>query len=279
MEETVIHRGVRSVENTAMAPGGSATHRIRTVLDFTHWEDSDPFLMLNEDWFTTGTFADHPHRGIETITYVIEGELRHFDNHGGKGSLHPGDAQWMTAGRGVIHNEDAHPEKPLHTLQLWINLPAAAKMTDPRYQDLRGTEVPVRRLPGAELRVFSGASGNVRASTLNHVPITMVDMRLDAHATVTQDIPAADNGFLYVLGGSGRFGVDRTPARSGQVVWLSRAAGEGRSEFTVQADEPLHAILWSGRPLQEPVVHYGPFVMNTEDQIMQAIEDFRAGKF
>jgi redox-sensitive bicupin YhaK (pirin superfamily) len=117
MENTIIQRGVRAVETTAMAPGGSATHRIRPVLDSEHWKDSDPFLMLNEDWFTTGTFADHPHRGIETVTYVIEGELLHFDNHGRSGALHPGDAQWMTAGRGVIHNEDAHAGKPLNTLQ------------------------------------------------------------------------------------------------------------------------------------------------------------------
>jgi redox-sensitive bicupin YhaK (pirin superfamily) len=97
MEDSIIRRGVSVVENTAMAPAGSATHRVRTVLDPVHWEDSDPFLLLNEEWFATGTFADHPHRGIETVTYVIEGELLHFDNHGGSDALHPGDAQWMTA--------------------------------------------------------------------------------------------------------------------------------------------------------------------------------------
>lgn len=279
MTNSTISRGVREVSEARMAPGGTATHRVHIVLDTDHWEDYDPFLLLMEDWYHSGTFADHPHRGIETVTYVIEGDLVHYDNHGGKGTLYPGDAQWMTAGRGVVHNEDAHPQKPLHTLQLWINLPENEKMTTPRYQDLRGAEVPTRRLPGAELRVYWGASGEVRSATLNHVPTTMVELRLDAQATITQDLPASYNGFVYVLSGSGRFGVDRTPARAGQIVWLSRTEGPGASEVSVSAEEPLRAILWAGEPLREPVVHYGPFVMNNEAQIAQAIEDFRAGNF
>ncbi len=214
----MLQRGLREVVNTHMEPGSSPTHRVRTVLEPGHWQAYDPFLLLNEDWFHAGTFADHPHRGFETVTYVLEGRLEHFDNRGGRGSLGAGDAQWMTAGRGVIHNENPDPQHPVHSLQLWVNLPAALKLVEPRYQDLRGSDMPVRRADGAEMRVFSGSSGDARASTSNHVPVTMVDFRLSPEAAVTQDLPAVYNGFFYLLEGSGRFGVAETKAHAGQVV-------------------------------------------------------------
>jgi redox-sensitive bicupin YhaK (pirin superfamily) len=114
--------------------------------------------MMAEDWFQTGTFANHPHRGIETVTVVLEGHLAHRDNHGGEGLLGPGDVQWMTAGRGIIHAEDPVEGETVHSLQLWVNLPRALKMTEPRYQDLSKAQIPVRRENGAQVRVFSGAS-------------------------------------------------------------------------------------------------------------------------
>jgi hypothetical protein len=277
-EERTVQRSVIDIVTPRIQPGHGRDHRVRLVLEPGHWEAYDPFLMMAEDWFTPGTFGDHPHRGIETVTLVLEGELLHRDNHGGEGILKPGDAQWMTAGRGIIHLEEPHT--PLvHSLQLWVNLPARLKLTAPRYQDLRAADLPVRREPGAELRVYSGASNGVAAATRNHLPITMVDFKLEPGAAVTQAVPAHHNAFIYVLEGAGRFGAERKSAQAGQVLWLSREEREGTSEIAVQADSALHAVLWAGPPVQEPVVSYGPFVMNTEEEIRQAYADYQAGKF
>jgi redox-sensitive bicupin YhaK (pirin superfamily) len=273
-----VDRGVTRVSDAVLQAGGTDAHTVRLVLEPGNWEEYDPFLLMAEDWFTPGTFDDHPHRGIETVTFVLEGQLQHSDNKGGRGVLGPGDAQWMTAGKGIIHREEPHGPR-VHTLQLWINLPSDRKMTEPRYQDLRHADLPVRREPGALLRVFSGVSGSVAAATRNHVPITMVDMRLDAGAKVEQDLPARHNAFLYVIEGSGRFGRDATPAKAGQVVWFSRVEADAPSNISVRADEPLRAIFWAGLPVREPVFARGPFVMNTPEEVDQAYRDFREGRF
>jgi hypothetical protein len=273
-----MERTVARIDTPPIQAGHGRDHRVRLVLEPGHWAEYDPFLMMAEDWFPPGTFGDHPHRGIETVTLVLEGELRHSDNHGGAGLLAPGDAQWMTAGRGIIHREE--PATPLvHSLQLWVNLPASRKMTAPRYQDLRAADLPVRREPGARLRVYSGDSGGVSAKTENHVPITMVEFQVEPGAAVTHGLRAGDNAFLYVLSGTGRFGAEATPAQAGQVVWLSRDTADGPAEVRVQAETPLRAVLWSGPPVGEPVVSYGPFVMNTMDEIRQAFADYQAGRF
>jgi hypothetical protein len=247
-----VERTVAKVLDAAMRPGGTEAHAMRMVLEPGNWEEYDPFLIMAEDWFTAGTFGDHPHRGIETVTLVLEGQLQHSDNQGGKGILGPGDAQWMTAGRGIIQREEPHGPR-VHTLQLWINLPAAKKAAEPRYQNLRHADMPVRREPGALLRVFSGASGGVAATTKNQIPITMVEMRLDSGARVEQDLPARHNAFLYVIDGAGQFGRDAAAARAGQVAWFSRVEADAPSSIAVRADGPLRAILWGGVPIREPV--------------------------
>ena len=177
------------------------------VLKPRNWAETDPFLLMAEDWFSTNGFDWHPHRGIETITVVLEGELEHHDNRGGHGVLKPGDVQWMTAGRGILHREMAHNKQQVHTLQLWLNLPAENKMVEPTYQDLRGDKVSVRRQPGVEARVFSGRSGNIEATqkVSKYVPVTMLDVSLDGDkgTSFTQEIPAGDEGFVYVLSGMG----------------------------------------------------------------------------
>jgi redox-sensitive bicupin YhaK (pirin superfamily) len=270
-------RRVNRIVDTKVERGMHANHRVRLVLEPGRWAEHDPFLMLAEDWFDRGTFGDHPHRGFETVTLVLEGAIEHRDNHGGHGVLGPGDVQWMTAGRGVVHNEEAGPGGA-HSLQLWLNLPAALKMTEPRYQDLRGAEMPVRSEPGAELRLFSGSSGGVVAPTHTHVPITMIEMRLDAAATVALDVPLEERAFIYIITGSGRFGADRAAAAQGQVVWFEPSRS-GAPSIAVQADEPMHAVLWAGKPLREPVAARGPFVMNTPQEILEAFQDFQAGLF
>jgi quercetin 2,3-dioxygenase len=253
-------------------------HRVRQLLEPGNWAEYDPFLMLAEDWFVPGTFGDHPHRGFETVTLVLEGLVEHRDNHGGRGVLHPGDAQWMTAGRGVIHTEEAGAGGA-HTLQLWVNLPSSLKMSEPRYQDLRGADMPVRTEEGALLRVYSGSSGEVRAATRTHVPTTMVEILLEPGASAVQDLPASFNAFVAVLEGSGRFGSYGQEARASEVVWFERHLDQGSSEIAIEAIEKMRAILWAGEPIGEPVAARGPFVMNTNEELVQAMVDYQSGRF
>ena len=257
----------------------SSEHKMAVVLEPGNWAEFDPFLMMAEDWFRPGVFDFHPHRGIETITYVIEGTLEHYDNKGGQGQLAAGDAQWMTAGRGVIHKETPPTGQMTHSLQLWLNLKSTDKLTDPRYQDLHAQDLPVRRLEGATVRVFSGSSASVSVATQNHVPVTMVEMWLEPGASLSQDLPGSYNGFVYVLEGAGTFGSDHTVGQPNQVLWLGPGEGDQASEITVTATTKLHLLLWAGEPVKEPVVAYGPFVMNSQAEIKQAFADYQAGKF
>lgn len=271
-------RGIRRIK-TVQYQTNSPIHRNGFILEPGNWQEYDPFLMLAEDFFQKGTFDLHPHRGIETVTYVIEGTLEHFDNKAGEGKLEPGDVQWMTAGKGVIHKEDPAPGSTVHSLQLWVNLPSAQKLTEPRYQNLQSKDMPVRHEEKASIRVFSGSSKGVKAETLNHVPVTMVEIRLEPGAQVTQDLPGSYNGFLYILEGSGVFGSNEAEGHAGQVLFLSSAEKDTESEISLTAKEKLRLLLYAGEPVNEPVVAYGPFVMNTREQIQQAIVDYQSGKF
>jgi redox-sensitive bicupin YhaK (pirin superfamily) len=272
-------RGINRIWDVSARGAGGPHIAVGMVLEPGNWKAFDPFLMMAEDWFQQGTFDWHPHRGIETVTFMIEGKLKHEDNHGGYGVLEPGDVQWMTAGRGIIHTEDPLPGETVHSLQLWLNLPRANKMTEPRYQDLKAAEVPVREENGARVRVFSGASADVRANTLNYVPVTYVELLLDAGASITQTLPGSYNGFIYVLEGNGFFGKDETRGEQKQVLWLDTVNGAADSEITIRADQPLRALVVAGEPIGEPVVAHGPFVMNSEEEIRQAFQDYHAGKF
>jgi redox-sensitive bicupin YhaK (pirin superfamily) len=271
-------RTIRRI-NTVQYQSNSPIHRNGLLLEPGNWQEYDPFLLMAEDFFQRGTFALHPHRGIETVTFVIDGTLEHYDNKAGAGKLTAGDVQWMTAGRGVIHKEDPAPRSTVHSLQLWINLPRKDKMTEPRYQDLLSKDMPVYQQEGVLVRVFSGATRNMKAETLNYVPITMVEMAVDPGATFSPDLPGSYNGFLYVLEGSGKFGAEHTEAHAGQVLFLSSAEGAAESEISITANEKLRVLLYAGEPLGEPVVSYGPFVMNTQEEIRQAILDYQTGKF
>jgi redox-sensitive bicupin YhaK (pirin superfamily) len=272
-------RAISRVWQVETMPGGGSHLRVGQVLPPGNWAEFDPFLLMMEDWFQQGTFDFHPHRGIETVTYVLEGKLKHEDNHGGHGILGPGDVQWMTAGRGLIHSEDPLPGETVHSFQLWVNLPARHKMTEPRYQDLRSSDMPLREEQGARIRVFSGTSGSVSAPTRNVVPVTFVEIELEAGASVTQQLPGSYNGFVYIMDGKARVGVDETEAAGRHVLWLGAAGGVADSEITIRAVEPVRALLVAGQPLGEPVVARGPFVMNTKEQILQAFEDYQSGKF
>lgn len=267
-------RDVARIESPAIQTGMTPAHRVRPLVGTGDQAATDPFLLLMEDWFPIGVFDRHPHRGMETVTYVIDGAVDHYDNHGNSGSIGAGEVLWMTAGRGIVHNEIPANDQPVHLLQLWVNLPATAKLVPARFQELRAASVPVRREPGVEARVLSGASGSAVSATLNHAPVTMVEMRLEPGATFKQELPSGYNGFIVMLEGSGAVGSSAAAVRAGQIAWLTKSDAASVIDLAGGADG-LRAILFAGLPLGEPIVARGPFVMNTELEIQQTYAEFR----
>ncbi|MEU2434369.1 pirin family protein [Streptomyces sp. NPDC007861] len=255
----------------------------------------DPFIMMDqmgEVDYAPGEPKGtpwHPHRGFETVTYLIDGTFVHQDSNGGGGTIRNGDTQWMTAGSGLLHIE-APPEDLVmsgglfHGLQLWVNLPASDKMMDPRYQDIRGGQVQLLTSPdgGALLRVIAGELDGHEGPGITHTPITMIHATLRPGAQITIPWREDFNGLAYVLAGSGAVGAERRPVHMGQTAVF----GDGGS-LTVRADDKqsggpldgdLEIVLLGGRPIREPMAHYGPFVMNTREELQQAFEDFQKGR-
>jgi redox-sensitive bicupin YhaK (pirin superfamily) len=272
---TQVQRDIARIDHPEIMAGMSDAHRLRPLVPPGNWAGSDPFLLLVEDWFLENVFDQHPHRGFETVTYVIEGSIEHYDNHGNKGRLNPGDVQWLTAGRGLIHNEQPAVGQVTHILQLWVNLPSADKLVPARHQHLQADTVPVRREHGAEVRVFSGSSAGVTSPTQNYAPVTMVEIRLQPGARIEQDLPADYNGFVVVVEGSGAIGVSETETGRGAVAWLTPSAEPSAVTLT-GGDQGLRALLYAGQPLREPVAARGPFVMNTDAELAAGFAEFRA---
>ncbi|MFX4086901.1 pirin family protein [Sphingobium yanoikuyae] len=270
----INQREVSRVDTPSIQPGLSPAHKVRPLVESNDQIATDPFLLLMEDWFPIGVFDRHPHRGIETVTYIIEGAVDHYDNHGNSGQIAAGEALWLTAGRGLVHNEVPANDKPAHLLQLWVNLPAKSKMAPARFQEIHASTLPVRREDGVEVRVFSGSSGSAVSPTSNHAPVTMVEILLQPSATFRQELPAGYNGFVVVLEGDGKIGASQTPVAAGQVAWLTRCAEESNVSFA-GGDRPMRAILFAGLPIGEPIVARGPFVMNTVDEIDAAYAEYR----
>jgi redox-sensitive bicupin YhaK (pirin superfamily) len=241
----------------------------------------DPFLML--DAFGTdnpgdyiGGFPDHPHRGFETVTYMLEGRMRHRDSAGHEGLLGPGGVQWMTAGRGVIHSE--MPEQAdgrMEGFQLWLNLPAAQKMRAPWYRDIPAAEIPELEGPGLRVRVIAGRVGDTAGAVQREQTEPLfLDVHLQAGARFEQPLPVAHNAFVYVYRGALEIGGRAVPAQR-MAILANRADADGVA--LAAGPEGARAILVAGAPLREPIVQYGPFVMNSKEEIFQAVEDFRRG--
>lgn len=275
MTKMMSQRKVARIDTPSIGPGMSDKHKVRQLVPPTDFVATDPFLLLMEDWAGPGVFGPHPHRGIETVTYVIDGGVDHHDNHGNRGIIGPGEALWLTAGRGIVHDERPLDGKPVHLLQLWVNLPASDKLAPARFQELRAAALPIRREPGAEILVFSGCSGAAKAPTINHAPITMLEIKLQADVRFEQDLPAGYNALVVVLEGSGEFGPSAAEVRAGQVAWLSPSDNESAITMTGRG-ERLRAILFAGRPLREPVAARGPFVMNKQEELDAAFAEFRS---
>jgi redox-sensitive bicupin YhaK (pirin superfamily) len=245
-----------------MPQGANSQVRMKQlVIGAEGYEKTSPFLFLSEDWFAPpGGFEEHPHRGMQTVTIVLEGTLEHRDHTGAHGLLNAGDVQWMTAGRGVLHSE--MPKGDVHTLQLWLNLPAKMKMIPARYRDQRLKDVPTN----GPVRVYAGKSGTAEHMHGSDYPMWLLEIR----GSVEQEIPASYRGFVYMLEGSAKVG--GAALKEGDVGWFEPAEGQ----LSFQGD--FRALLFAGEPIDEPVVAYGPFVMNTRQEIVRAFEDYQAGR-
>jgi redox-sensitive bicupin YhaK (pirin superfamily) len=257
--------------------------KLNRVIGGPSLPDLDPFLMLDEFRSDKGAdyiagFPDHPHRGFETVTYMLAGRMRHGDNQGNTGLLRPGSVQWMTAGRGIVHSEMPEQEDGLMWgFQLWVNLPAKDKMTAPRYQDIEPEAIPtVKTDAGATVRVIAGAVEGTRGpvSAVATEP-TYLDVALPAGARFEHALPPEHAGFVYVFEGALTVGAGNDTVRRGELAVL----GPGKRVALAAGSEPGRAILVAGKPLREPIAKYGPFVMNTEMEIVQAIRDYQAGRF
>jgi hypothetical protein len=278
---------VRKVRGQSTSDGAGV--RLTRVIGTGALDSFDPFLLLDEfrsdnpNDYLAG-FPNHPHRGFETVTYMLDGEFEHEDSAGHKGTIAPGDVQWMTAGRGVVHSEMPTRlirEKGgrLHGFQLWVNLPARDKMIAPRYQEVKSAGIPEATSPDglARVRVIAGAALGVRAVIDTRIPITYQDWTLQPGAVVEQAVDASHHAITYVFQGKARIGRDARELKDGQLGILDEGDSV-RLEVPADATGPARLLLLSGRPIGEQVARYGPFVMNTEAEIMQAIEDYRAGR-
>lgn len=276
--------------------------RLRRAFGFGETDDFDPFLLLDdfrndrpEDYLKG--FPWHPHRGIETITYVLSGVVEHGDSLGNRGALGAGDVQWMTAGSGIIHQEmpQGDPEGRMHGFQLWANLPASLKMTSPRYQDVRAREIPeITDDDGTRARVICGSFWGVTGPVdgIAAEPIYL-DVSVPPGARKSLPVETSRHAFAYVFAGSGTFSnasgpravrtdtvADGPPVAAHEAGNRTLVVFDRGDEVTVQAGEQgIRFLLVSGKPLQEPVAWHGPIVMNTEEELRQAVAELRAGTF
>jgi redox-sensitive bicupin YhaK (pirin superfamily) len=261
---------------------------VRRPFPKASFSEFDPFLLLDEMGpmeLAPGEAKgapDHPHRGFETVTYLLSGDMEHKDSRGHAGRLKPGDVQWMTAGAGVIHSEMPSREFTraggrMHGFQLWVNLPQRDKMMHPRYQEIPNSQIPkATSADGLVMAsVIAGEAMGKKAVIETRTPIIYLHYRIEPGGAATQQVPGVYNAFAYVVEGEGLFGVEGERAWDGQMVLFAQDGDEVRIENRADAKGTLEVLLIAGVPLNEPIARYGPFVMNTEGEIRQAIEDYR----
>jgi quercetin 2,3-dioxygenase len=259
--------------------------RLRRSLGSAQLDHLDPFLLLDEfksdesSDYAAG-FPDHPHRGFETVTYMLAGAMEHRDHAGNRGFLQPGSVQWMTAGRGIVHSEMPRQQDGLMWgFQLWVNLPAAHKMDPPRYQDIPPGDVPERTPDGARVRVIAGESGGIRGPVRGIVTEPLyLDIAVPARGRFEHTVPAGHNALVYVFEGEGQVGLDADGR--GRLLSAGRLGvlADGDAVAVRAGESGLRLLLIAGRPIGEPIERYGPFVMNTREEIRQAVTDFQSGR-
>ena len=288
----------RPVKQVTTAPSGfeGEGFPVRRTFHGINTRDLDPFIMMDqmgEVDYAPGEPKGtnwHPHRGFETVTYILDGAFQHQDSHGGGGFIENGATQWMTAGSGILHIETP-PEQlvvsggTFHGIQLWVNLPGKDKMTDPAYQNLEGPDVTLLGSPdgGALVRIIAGALPTVAAigPGSTRTPITFVHATVAPGASVSLPWEPSYNALVYVLAGNGRVGAEGRPVHTGQTVVFGAGDRVTVSAADVQETRygSLEVLVLGGQPIGEPVAQYGPFVMNTREELRQAVEDFQSGRF
>jgi len=284
----------RRVKSITMGPRGfeGEGFPVRRAFAGVPFAELDPFIMMDQmgavdygpyeprgtDW--------HPHRGFETVTYIIDGAFQHQDSHGGGGYIADGATQWMTAGSGILHIETP-PESLVvsgglfHGLQLWVNLPSSSKMVSPNYQNLEASDVTLLTSPdgGALIRLIAGSLGGHEGPGSTHTPITVAHVTLAPGARVELPWSPSFNALGYVLSGSGSVGRSGHHIADGNLVVFERSGSTLVFSASADVDEPLELYVLGGRPIGEPVAQYGPFVMNNRAELQQAVEDYNAGRF
>lgn len=275
-----MYRKIAKVIQGRRAIDGAGVHLVR-VFGYNEVKDFDPFLMLdafdseNSDDYIKG-FPWHPHRGIETITYLIEGEIEHGDNLGNRGVIKGGEVQWMTAGSGVIHQEMPQASPRLLGAQLWLNLPAKDKMTAPKYNDIRAADMPVKEVPGGKIRVISGHYQGVAGAFQGaHVDALYLDVDLAPQQELILETPADTTAFIYIVAGRAQL------EEGGEVIAEKQAIlfGAGDQIIVNTKEDSARLLVLAGAPLKEPIAWGGPVVMNTEEELNQAFLEIDQGNF
>jgi len=274
------NRTVQQIVSGQATTDGAGVELVR-VIGQPQFMELDPFLMLdafrsdNPDDYIAG-FPPHPHRGFETVTYLLDGRMRHKDNAGNEGVIEPGGIQWMTAGRGIVHSEMPEQENGnLEGFQLWINLPASHKMTTPAYQEHGVEQIPTEHRPGAEIKVITGKTSQGTLGPVNQ-PLTdplYLDVRLNANTKFSEFLVDTHNAFVYLV--KGTVDIDTRTLVRDQLAVLS----EGKQINLISGDQGARFLLVAGKPLNEPVARGGPFVMNTREEIQQAFTEYESGRF
>jgi quercetin 2,3-dioxygenase len=266
----------RIIDLPAPMPGQfGPAHTVVPVIQMEDYARTDPFILLMDDRIDGQPVGGpHPHAGFETVTLIVKGGMVHDS-----GRIGERDAQWMTAGGGVIHGEGLEHAGEARVLQLWLTLPKAQRWVPASFQDIPYEQLPVRREPGVEVRLYSGTSGGVRSPTKNYVPVTLAELQLEPGATVDQELPRAYNGFLYVLEGAITAGEDARPLKPGQVGWLDRPEGPGDSVLRVTGTTRARVLLYAGQPQGDPLVSYGPFIGDTQADLHRVMGEYRAGRY
>ncbi|KAK7097970.1 pirin-like isoform X2 [Littorina saxatilis] len=253
--------------------------RVRRSIGRQELRSFDPFLMLDEFRVTAPAgFPDHPHRGFETVTYMLTGSFRHEDFCGHKGTINPGDLQWMTAGRGIVHCEMPHGKETGHGLQLWVNLRKTDKMMEPKYQELIAKDIPQATKEGVTVKVIAGEAFGIKSQVYTRTPTAYLDFKMQKGSHLSQPIPAGWNSFIYILEGSALFGREAKQEVGEAHYTLTLNQDGDRLDVFNKDSDVCHFVLVAGQPLNEPVVQHGPFVMNTQEEIRQAISDYQQGK-
>lgn len=281
-----ISRVIKAVETTEGE--GFIVHRPFPSSEIEYF---DPFILLDEmgprdlrPGEAKGA-PDHPHRGFETVTYMLKGEFEHKDSRGNSGKLNSGDVQWMTAGSGVVHSEMPDREfaksgGTLHAFQLWVNLPKRDKNIKPGYQDISSTKIPIGKSQDGKVsvKVIAGESLGAHAIINTKTPITYLHFTLQPSSQVVQPVPRNYNLFVYVVSGKGIFGNSDVPIERGNMITFKTDGDQVSIKAPADSGSPLDVLLIGGIPMNEPIVQYGPFVMNTEQEINQAIQDYQNGR-